>query len=717
LPGGLTLDAATGMISGTPKAAGTFSSISFKVTDSLGGTGTKTLSITIITAPGITTTTLTGGEVGIAYSRTLAATGGQTPYSWSLNSGALPGGLSLNASFGTISGMPNATGTASFTVKVTDNLGVFATQDLTLAIFTSPVISNSFLAAGEISRPYSQTLLVNGGVSPFTWAVQSGTLPGGLTLNPGSGLISGTGLAIGSSTITFIVTDTLGIIATKVLTIAIVNNPIITTASLPNGEANLPYGQTLAVSGGVSPNTWTTTSGTLPNGLSISSLGVISGTPAAATSATTIIFKVTDSLGGTNTKSLSITIITAPVITTASLASGEINIAYSKTLAATGGATPYSWTLQSGAWPAGLSLNAITGVISGAPTAAVTSTPLTVKVTDNLGGSATQDLPLTIAAVPVITNTSLPTGKVSVAYSQTLSLNGGVSPYTWIVQSGLLPAGLSFSSAGVVSGTPTTAGAPTSITFKVTDSFGVFATKALAITIVVAPNINTASTLTNGEVNVVYSQILSASGGVTPYTWSITSGALPGGLSLGAGGVVSGTPTESGDFNVTVNLTDSFSLPNSVNNTFSIHIYDEVGITNSSLAEVLKGKPYSQPINASGGKTSYSWSATGLPNGLTISAAGLISGTPSVDGNFNIVVTVTDSMNHSTTKNLTVKVYMPYDANGNGVIDMGDVVTIERIILFLDLPTPASDADGDGSMTVADITKVERIILELDPRE
>ena len=162
------------------------------------------------------------------------------------------------------------------------------------------------------------------------------------------------------------------------------------------------------------------------------------------------------------------------VVVTTTLPSGQVGNAYSATLAATGGTTPYKWSLSSGSLPAGLSLNASTGAISGVPTASASAVALTFKVSDSSkpAQSKSVSLSLTIAPVPLaITTTSLPNGQAGVAYSANLSASGGTLPYKWSLTSGTLPAGLSLnSSTGTISGTPSASANSISLTFKVTDS-------------------------------------------------------------------------------------------------------------------------------------------------------------------------------------------------------------------------------------------------------
>ncbi|MFZ3013541.1 MAG: putative Ig domain-containing protein [Nitrospira sp.] len=161
----------------------------------------------------------------------------------------------------------------------------------------------------------------------------------------------------------------------------------ITTTALQNGTIGVAYNQTLVAAGGVPGYVWSLNTGSnpLPDGLSLNPAGVISGTSTAADT-TAIIVKVTDSAGGTATKELTIT-VTAPnvqplAITTSILPVGTIGTAYNTALVATGGTGDKSWSVSSGTLPAGLSLNASTGVISGTPTTAGASTVI-LRVQDS----------------------------------------------------------------------------------------------------------------------------------------------------------------------------------------------------------------------------------------------------------------------------------------------------------------------------------------------
>jgi hypothetical protein len=139
----------------------------------------------------------------------VTASGGTTPYTWSIASGALPPGLSLAAGTGTISGTPTATGTYGFTVQVTDssNPKQTATAALSIAVTTKLSVATTSLPNGTHGTAYSTPLAASGGTSPYTWSITSGALPGGLRLSSSTGTISGTPTTAGTYSFTVRATD------------------------------------------------------------------------------------------------------------------------------------------------------------------------------------------------------------------------------------------------------------------------------------------------------------------------------------------------------------------------------------------------------------------------------------------------------------------------------------------------------------------------------
>ena len=289
--------------------------------------------------------------------------------------------------------------------------------------------------------------------------------------------------------------------------------------------------------------------------------------------------KVTDTNSLIATQPLTLTIIYPLGITTTSLSDGVAGIAYSQTLAATGGAVPYTWSLASGSLPTGLTLSSA-GVLSGTPSTAGTFS-VSVKVTDTISLIATQPLTLTIINPLGITTTTIPNGVAGIAYSQTLAAKGGAVPYTWSLASGSLPTGLTLSSAGVLSGTPTIAGT-FSVNVKVTDTNSLIATQPLTITIANPVGITT-TTLANGVVGDTYSQTLSAGGGAVPYTWALSAGTLPPGLTLSSTGFLSGTPTTVGSYSSIIKVTDS-NQSTATSPTYTIIITGKPDLTATALS-------------------------------------------------------------------------------------------------------------------------------------
>jgi hypothetical protein len=628
LPSPLTIGSSSGTISGTPTA--TFSgTVTIKVTDNNGATATITPTLTIYAALSISPSTLPAGMVGQAYSQTMSATGGATPYTWSAT--GLPSPLTIGSSSGAIGGTPTAAFSGTVTIKVTDNNGATATITPALTIYAALSISPSTLPGGTVNQVYSQTMSAAGGASPYTWSATG--LPSPLTIGSSSGVISGTPTAASSGTVTIKVTDNNGFSATITPTLTINGAISISPATLPAGMVGHAYSQTMTATGGATPYTWSATG--LPSPLTIgSSSGIISGTPAAAFSGAVTI-KITDNNGATATIAPTLTIYAALSISPSTLPAGMVGQAYSQTMTATGGASPYTWSTTG--LPSPLTIGSSSGVISGTPTAAFSGT-VTIKVTDNNGFTATITPTLTINAALSISPTTLATGLVNQAYSQTMTATGGASPYTWSATG--LPSPLTIgSSSGIISGTPTAAFSGT-VTIKVTDNNGFTATITPTLTINAALSISP-TTLPAGMVSHAYSQTMTASGGASPYTWSAIG--LPSPLTIGSSsGVISGTPTAASSGTVTIKVTDNNGATATITPTLTI--YAALGISPTTLPAGMAGQAYSQTMSATGGASPYTWSATSLPSPLTIgSSSGVISGTPTAASSGTVTIKVTDN--------------------------------------------------------------------------
>ena len=263
-----------------------------------------------------TASSLVGGTVGFRYSRSFNATGGAAPYSWSTISGNLPTGLSLNSATGYLAGMPTSAGSYTFTVAVTDSQGtpVTVTKDFTLAITVAPptIITLSPLAGATVGFRYSKSFNATGGVTPFSWTLDTGNLPPGLTLNAGTGYLAGMPTTAGTYSFTIKLTDGQGTpaVATKgfSFTVAVEPPAIITLSPLTSATVGVAYSKTLSATGGVKPYTWSVAAGTLPPGITLDGVaGKLTGTATAA-GTYNLTLQVSDSQGTIASKSFPLTV-------------------------------------------------------------------------------------------------------------------------------------------------------------------------------------------------------------------------------------------------------------------------------------------------------------------------------------------------------------------------------------------------------------------------
>jgi hypothetical protein len=429
--------------------------------------------------PAFTTKTLPDADNGKAYSSKVVATSSKAPLTYTLASGRLPDGLKLEKD-GRLTGTATGYGARTFEVAATDSLGQKGLRTFSVTTKTpATVLKTTALPAATTGVAYSAALESAGGIAPYKWDVSAGALPAGLAL-AGDKLI-GTPSAAGAKTFTLRVQGVDGNPATRAFTLAVEPPPLaITTTALPSGKAYVAYDQTLVAAGGVAPYTWTATA--LAEGLTLSPAGRLSGTPTAPSSAPVRV-TVTDAGGRTRTADLALTIadVDPVAIGTASLPQGMVGVAYDQTLSASGGRAPYTWQASSGT-PAGLTVSAA-GQVTGTPSADGTS-QLSVTATDRDGRTATRTLTLEVLPPGIsITTTTLPGAQRNEAYDEALAVLGGTAPYTWSVDDGALPTGLTLDpSTGHIAGTPTVGGTE-QFTVRVTGTSGGSVSKSFSITV------------------------------------------------------------------------------------------------------------------------------------------------------------------------------------------------------------------------------------------
>jgi hypothetical protein len=643
LPTGLTLSSG-GVLSGTPTQSGLFA-IVVTATDANGCSGsgaTYNLNIAcqVITVTNPATNT---GTVNTVFGQTFTAgnTIGTVTFS---TASALPAGLTLSSG-GVLSGTPTQTGSFPIVVKATDANGCFGSgAAYTLTIGCQVIsVTNPATTTGTVNTAFSQTFTAGNTIGPVSFTTAS-TLPAGLSLST-AGVLSGTPTQTGSFGIVVTATDGNGCSgsgATYTLVISCQTIPV--TKPVNNtGTVSAPFSETFTSGNTIGTVTYTLNSGSLPAGLSLSSGGILGGTPTQSGSFP-ITVKATDANGcfgisATYTISIGCQVITVGnPATTSSAAGTPLSINFTQS-----GAIGTATFTTASTLPTGLTL-ATNGTLSGTPTQGG-AFPIVVTVTDSNGCTGTNPAyTLTITCPTItVTNPATTTGTVNVAFSQTFNQSGGVGTTTFALLSGTLPAGLTLSSAGLLSGTPTQTGS-FPLVIRATDSNGCTGDGTTYNLNIGCQVISVTNPVTNtGTVNTVFGQTFTAGNTIGTVTFSLNSGTLPAGLTLSSGGVLSGTPTQTGSFPITVKATDANSCFG-IGATYTLTIGCQViSVTNPATTTGTVNAAFSQSFSAgnTAGTVTFTTAST-LPAGLTLSSAGVLSGTPTQSGPFGIVVTATD---------------------------------------------------------------------------
>ena len=659
-------------IEGTPNTVGTYPFL--LIASALGEVqipayGERQYSITVESGIVVQTTSLPDATATVLYSTQLASNVPSGQANWQVSAGALPPGLTLNTGTGVISGAPLALGVYNFSVVVSteSQYGVLSSPPRALSITVGPfllTVTTTALPSGTQNQAYAANLQFSGTTQPVTWSIVSGALPAGITLNTATGALSGIPTVIGTQNFSVRVqtSNGLAVSAPRALAISVGAPPVfVTTTVLPSGTQSQAYAATLQFSGTTGPVTWSIVSGTLPAGITLNTAtGALSGIPTViGTQNFSVRVQRSDGLAISEPRALAISVGAPPVfVTTAVLPSGTLSQAYAFNLQFSGTTEPVTWSIVSGTLPAGITLNTATGALSGIPTVLGTQNfSVRVQRSDGLATSEPRALAISVGPPPLLlAPESLSAGVVNSPYLVQLNPSGGVGNYVLAVASGNLPPGVTFDPGSRrLSGTPTQVGV-FSFVVRLT-SGGDLLEQGYTITIRPEPLRLLTEVLPDGYQGETYQVNLAAMGGVTPYAYSISAGTLPPGVALNPAGVIVGQPGGSGLFNLTVAVRDAEG--ETVSRPFALTIHPTLLLTGPSpLPLATQGESYAANLTSSGGRTPYSYSLAGgvLPQGITLTAAGAVTGTPSQSGEFVFTALVTDANGRTSQRAIELQV-------------------------------------------------------------
>jgi hypothetical protein len=688
LPSGVTFvdnGNGTATLAGTPAAntGGTYA-IAIKAHNGIGTDATQSFTLTVNQTPAITSANKTTFTVSTAGTFTVTTSGFPTPAI--TESGALPTGVTFvdnGNGTGTLAGVPapGTTGNYSITFTPSNGVGSPVAQSFTLTVGQAPTISSANSTAFTVGTAGTFTVTTTGFPAPAL--TETGALPSGVTFvdnGNGTGKLSGTPAAGTGKTysITFTATNGVGSPGNQSFTLTIDEAPAITSANSATFSVGAPGTFTVTTTG--FPTASLTESGTVPSGVTFvdngNGTGKLSGTPGAGTNGTyPITFTATNGVGSPASQSFTLTVNTAPVITSANKTTFTVGTAGTFTVTATG--TPAPTITESGALPNGVTFTGGTGSanLSGTPAANTGGTyTITFTASNGVGTPATQTFTLTVDQAPAITSPNSTTFTEGTAASFTVMTTGFPKPA--LTELGALPTGVTFTDngdgTGKLAGTPASGTANTyNITFTANNGVVPVANQAFTLTVNTAPVITSAGS-TTFTVGTAGSFTVTATGTPTP-TVSET-GTLPNGVTFTGGsgsGTLSGTPAAGtgGTYSITIKATSSSGT---TSQSFTLTVDEAPKITSANSTTFTVGASGSFTVTTTGFPLDPITETGALPSGVTFVDNGnntaTLSGTPAAGtaGSYPITITASNGVLPNATQVFTLTVSTSGIACGTG---------------------------------------------------
>jgi C1A family cysteine protease len=550
--------------------------------------------------------------------------------------------------------VPTETGPSNFTIRVTDTEGRTIKKTFHLNVIEPLRFQNTVLPIGIVGDLYEHTLSASGGAGSYSFQKYYGTLPQGINLESDTGRLVGIPTKNSYGTVSFSVTDDLGNKKYLDVIFQIVDPLRIISDHMPEGRIGETYSESIMVSGGIHPLSFTC-SDSLPPGLTLDrKTGNIMGKPSRKG-----FFNVSVSVMDQNpstppvNKTLSIEISDKlTIISSAILPKAQKNTEISSIiLKAAGGISPFQWYIKEGALPNGILLDNNRGILSGTPQEKG-STSFTISVEDSNGMTAQKEFFWYISDSLVFVTKSLSEGIKDEHYEQEIKVRGGYPPYYWRITSGSLLTNLQLNErTGIISGTPVKDNEIRSFTVEISDSDTpnaqiktyTFDMMSLSRKLYIVT-----SNLPLARVDQMYNVMIEAKFGTPPYSWRLKSGNLPEGIELISESLTArlqGKPLKVHEYGFEIEVTDSNYDKKMDSQKFMLDVQGRVIILNETLKPICANQDYSEKIEVSNGTLPYHFEVIGeLPNMLQLNAkSGEITGYANLqtgeDASFTIKVT------------------------------------------------------------------------------